>query len=106
MRKIKYNKRKSKFYDALVSQIDLSALLIGDLLKVKFNDDGGYALKESVIVIEDNWFLCEFSGSDITRFPSRIKALASYLNSLELRGEFVVSHEDGLCTIQLLKHMS
>ncbi len=102
MRKINYNKRKSKFYDALESQIDLSALLIGELLKVKFSDRG-YALKESVIVIEDNWFLCEFSGSDITRFPSRIKALASYLNSLELRGEFVVSHKDGLCTIQLLK---
>ncbi|MGR4021555.1 HNH endonuclease [Vibrio harveyi] len=102
MRKINYNKRKSKFCDALESQIDLGALLDGDLLKVKFNDRG-YALKESVIVIEDNWFLCEFSGSDITRFPSRIKALASHLNSLELRGEFVVSHEDGLCTVQLLK---
>lgn len=102
MRKINYNKRKSKFFSALESQIDLSALLIGDLLKVKFNDRG-YALKESVIVIEDNWFLCEFSGSDITRFPSRIKALASYIHSLELRGEFVVSHQDGLCTVQLLK---
>ncbi|MBU2966926.1 HNH endonuclease signature motif containing protein [Amphritea sp. 2_MG-2023] len=102
MRKISYNKRRSKFYDALESQLDLSALLVGELLKVKFNDRG-YALRESVIVIEDNWFLCEFSGSDITRFPSRIKALASYLNSLELHGEFVVSHEDGLCTVQLLK---
>ncbi|CAG9296876.1 HNH endonuclease [Celerinatantimonas diazotrophica] len=101
MRKISYNKRKSKFFDALASQIDFSTLLRGHLVKVKFSERG-YTLKESVVVIEDDCFLCEFSGSDITRFPSRIKALATYLHKLELRDKFVVSHKDGLCTVQLL----
>lgn len=101
MKEIGYNTKHSKFFTMLDEQLVIEDLLLNKTCNIHFGK-GGYAFKSSLIDIQNAYFLCEFSNSDITRFPARIKALATYLNRTSVRGEFVVSHLDGECTIQSL----
>lgn len=101
MKRINYNKRQSKFYETLDKQIDFVSLNRGSKLAIKFNDRA-YDLSERLIIIEQEIFLCEFSNNDVSRFPSRVKALASYLRSKNSYGKYIVSNVKEQCTLQLL----
>lgn len=50
----------------------------------------------------DGHFSSDFVGDDVTRFPARIRAVATALHRLGHRGWFRISHDDGTITIEPL----
>lgn len=65
-------------------------------------DDGGYPGRVTVTIRAGDGasFETDWEGTDITRFPARIKAAATALLNCECVGRFVVSHERGLLTLR------
>ena len=67
-------------------------------------DDGGYAGRVEVEIRDGDTvtFGTDWQGSDVTRFPARIKAAATALRDCECFGKYVIDHRDGVLTIRLV----
>ncbi len=102
LKEIQYNKRKSKFTDAFSQNISTKDIESGEILRIELGGKG-YSFKDNIIIINDNSFLAKFDSDDLSRFPARIKALASFLHSQHFRGSVHVFHEKGTCELQTLK---
>ncbi|MDC5810307.1 HNH endonuclease [Vibrio europaeus] len=104
MQEIKFLVNASKFYDPIKAGIDQqrSALESGQKILIPL---GGTAYKQLPIkaLVEPNRFLADFKNKDVTRFCSRLKALASVLRDLSLFGKYVIAHLDGTCELQKLE---
>ncbi len=63
---------------------------------------GGYAGQATVTIYsaEATEFEADWNGSDPTRFPARLKAAATALQVCGCTGAFVISHADGVLTVQ------
>ncbi len=70
------------------------------------NKSGGYniTLQVEIIQNQDEVFLTDWKRSDISRFSSRIKAVATSLYQLGMFGHYEVTHKDGLITLQHLHY--
>lgn len=64
-------------------------------------DDGGYAGRVTVEIRLDDGstFGSDWNGSDVTRFPARIRAAATALLNCGCGGRYLVTHADGSLTI-------
>jgi hypothetical protein len=64
--------------------------------------EGGYDGRIVVSIRQDNRasFETDWTNSDPTRFPARIKAAATALLNCGCEGAFVVSHAEGCLTIR------
>jgi hypothetical protein len=66
-------------------------------------DDGGYAGRVEVEIRESDatTFGTDWQGTDVTRFPTRIRAAATALFNRRCFGRYVIEHRDGLLTIRV-----
>ena len=70
----------------------------GTKLRVDLRKTGGYPAKDLQITISQdgqNFFQTDWEYQDWTRFPARIRALATSLRDQNLWGKYLVSHNDG-----------
>ena len=100
--KIYYPKR-SKFLTPCVNAISQNkkSLLAGTPMSVKFSPQG-YNGEVQVKIEKTNStsFWTNWEGSDPTRFPVRIKAAAYALFKMGLYGDFIITHETGILTLE------
>lgn len=90
--------RESSIYQALSSQFQNSP---GRLTLALSKETSGYSGKELVHISEDPSFFDapDFKGKDTTRFPARIKAMATLLRNQECFGYFEIQHDKGVITV-------
>ena len=91
--------RESSIYQALSSQFQNSP---GRLTLVLSREASGYSGKELVHIFEDPSFFYapDFKGKDTSRFPSRIKAMATLLRNHRWFGYFEIQHDKGVITVE------
>lgn len=100
---IRYVER-SKFLElcesALVQQAD--RLSKGHFVNVEL-PAGGYPGKVLVTVKDDggSFFYSDWSGTDPSRFPARVRAAATALKACRCFGSYEVSHVDGYLSIRM-----
>ena len=72
---------------------------------INLDTTGGYAGQVEVNINKNDSqsFETNFTGSDPTRFPARIKAAATALYECSCYGKFVISHNNGHMTIKQIK---
>lgn len=63
---------------------------------------GGYSGQVTVTIQADDTtaFETNWKGNDATRFPARIKAVATALRDCGGTGAFMISHADGMVSVQ------
>ncbi len=95
---------RSVFLETLLTSLTSrwDALNKGEMILVELGKRGGYSGKHQVRIDRDSSqvFTCESFRGDPSRFPARIKAAARALHDLGGSGEFIVTHEDGLMSVQ------
>ncbi|MCP4990695.1 MAG: hypothetical protein GY928_33025 [Colwellia sp.] len=99
MTTIDFNVGTSKFTDVFREKLCISELNKGTEQTV-FLGAGGYEFKLQEIEIKSEGFLCEFGNKDLTRFPARIKSLATFLAEIKAYGTYKISHHSGECSVQ------
>ena len=70
----------------------------GVKLRVNLGKTGGYPAENLEITIsqhDQNFFETDWEYKDWTRFPARIRALATSLKDQDLWGKYLTSHIDG-----------
>jgi hypothetical protein len=96
---------RSKFLEPCIAAIrehraDLEA---GETVRVLLGESG----YEGRVVVhirqtERSWFGTDWTSSDPTRFPARIKAAATALLDCGCKGEFEITHDGGTLGIRAL----
>ncbi len=73
----------------------------GETIRLEL-ESGGYAAATTITIHphDRETFETEWESSDPTRFPARIKALATALMQARCYGRFSVSHNDGLVELR------
>ena len=104
---VSYLKQSGKFLVILTTKIEQFSNTLKNKVGISFEIDyrGGYVAKNMIIEIPNDdklFFIAHWSGKDVTRFPARIKALATALRDCSLYGQFDVSHESGKFTLRKL----
>ncbi len=70
----------------------------GQTITLDLGKTGGYPAKDLLIEIAGNepgFFGTEWEYQDWTRFPARVRALATALRDAQLWGRYQVSHSEG-----------
>lgn len=72
---------------------------------VNLNKAGGYRGKIEISIRNTNEgaFKTNFDNEDSSRFPARIKAVASELRNQGILGSFLVSHEEGMIEVERIE---
>ena len=95
---------RSVFLETLLTSLTSrwDALIKGEMILIELGKRGGYSGKHQLRIDRDSSqeFTCESFRGDPSRFPARIKAAARALYDLGGSGEFIVTHEDGLMSVQ------
>jgi len=87
--------------DALLENRD--TLLLGTPLTIRFSPKGyNGRIRVNIDRANSATFWADWESPDPTRFPARIKAAASALFRQGCFGEYLISHETGILTIQSL----
>ncbi|MGC6455951.1 MAG: HNH endonuclease [Coraliomargaritaceae bacterium] len=96
---IPYNKVESRFSPLLVEK--LNALRVSRNVTINLSEEKGYPAKLQITLVSTNQvtFETNFTQKDPTRFPARIKAVATELRNQGIFGSFLVSHKDGIIEI-------
>jgi hypothetical protein len=97
-----FNIKASKFTNTFYDKLCLDTLSKG-VEQTVFLGDGGYEFKLQDIEIKHDGFICEFDNKDLTRFPARIKSLASFLAKNKAYGTYKMSSHSGECSVQKLE---
>ena len=96
--KIKYNIRPSAFLPSSKAALQQNSHTIqrGGLVLVNFAS-GGYNGHVKITIDPQNpsTFITDWSNTDATRFPARIKAAATALRDSGYVGRFEIRHLDG-----------
>ena len=105
MQSIKHLIKASTFLEDITPKITEKSHSIssGESVELTFEKDGGYPCPEITIRIDSatpDKFATSWTGSDPTRFPARVKAVATALRDLGMNGVFQVSYKDGKLSIQ------
>lgn len=94
---------RSRFLAPISAALDAQdgRLSAGDHLDVMLTPQG-YDGTVTVEVDRDDsgTFYAEWEGSDVTRFPVRIRAAATALRDRRAFGRYTISHENGLLRIR------
>jgi hypothetical protein len=74
----------------------------GDTIEVLL-EDGGYAglIEVEVRQADATMFGTDWTNTDPTRFPARVKAAATALFRCNCFGKYVIEHRDGLLTVRV-----
>ena len=78
----------------------------GSIVQMDLQRAGGYADENIKITIKNdmiNEFETDWEYQDPTRFPARIRALATALQDNRMWGTYFVSHNDGIIKIRKFK---
>jgi hypothetical protein len=67
-------------------------------------EGGGYAGRVEVEIrdADTTTFGTDWQGTDVTRFPARIRAAATALFNRQCFGRYVIEHRDGQVTIRIV----
>jgi len=93
---------KSKFLEPCKIEIDsqLNQLTTGQKIVINFSESGGYN-GEIIVNIKElkTSFSTFWENTDPTRFPARIKAVATALKEKKCFGAYKITHNNGELTI-------
>lgn len=73
----------------------------GDVVSISLAA-GGYSGQATVTIRGGEGFDTDWNGSDPTRFPARLKAVATALRGCGFAGTFAISHADGIVSVKML----
>ena len=93
-----FRPKLSEWVDQTKEQIEEGSVVQTDLKKA-----GGYAGENIKITIKNNIineFETDWEYKDPTRFPARIRALATVLKDKRMWGSYFVSHKDGIISLR------
>lgn len=99
---ISYNKEKTDFRKICRNVISSNRdkVKAGDQIEIDLHKEGGYPGDMSVKIEEGDEFWSDYEGSDVTRFPARIKGCATALKDLEMFGKYRIKHDDGIIELK------
>jgi hypothetical protein len=106
---IPYSSRSSFLFIINTTLLDEKQTLIdGSSVQCSLNKSGGYDIILTVEIIpkETEVFFTDWVSPDISRFSSRIKAVATSLYQLGMFGIYQVAHKDGLITLKYLDYIT
>jgi hypothetical protein len=96
---------RSKFFDPISRALDESGgcPALGSPVRVSLSQEG-YEGEIIVIITPDHedTFASDWEGSDVSRFPARIRAAATVLRMRQCFGKFIIQHEHGNLVIARL----
>jgi len=103
---IRYNIGDSRFVKPCEDAIraNRNRLDAGDTVEISLTGEKpGYAERIEVEIRDNDTatFGTDWTSSDVSRFPARIKAAATALLNCGCFGCFVIEHRDGLLTIRI-----
>ncbi len=94
---------QSRFFQPIEDVVaeERHALMTGKVIRVQL-ESRGYNGRICITIRADDssGFDTDWSNSDPTRFPARIRAAATTLFQHACNGVFIISHEDGEMTIR------
>jgi len=95
---------RSAYADTLTKTVteNREAIMGGEKVTFEAGEKGGYPGDMTVTLLPDNnqTFKAKWSNQDITRFPARIKAVATGLTRIGCYGKFRIMHHAGKLTIK------